>query len=89
MNSAHWNIDLEARTARRDRQAVQFKPQPVGTAVDAFSVRDVDGVVWRGRFVATSIEITNERERMHTLTAAADAYGKALRKAINPFPADE
>ena len=83
-----WEIDLKARTAETGGFAVKFSPMPAGSKFSADCFRDTEGLIWRGKVVPGGAAIRDETLRLHMLHEAADAYGKAVRKAINPFPAD-
>lgn len=48
--------------------------------------RDPEGEVWCGKALPTSCSIRDETLRMHMLHEAADAYGKAMRKASDRIP---
>lgn len=83
-----WKIILRAGTAETGGFEVKFLPQPTKTfGADCF--RDPAGIVWRGKVTPGSAAIQNEALRMRMLHEAADLYGKALRKAINPFPEND
>jgi len=83
-----WEIDLKARTAETGGFAVKFLPMPAGSKFGADCFRDPEGLIWRGKVASGGVAIGEETLRLHMLHEAADAYGKAVRKAIDPFPAD-
>ena len=83
-----WEINLKMRTAKAGGVTVEFKPVPAGGKVDANCFRDMEGLAWRGKITPMSAAIRNEREKIHTLQAAVDAYSKATRKAFDPFPVE-
>ncbi len=83
-----WEIDLKTRTAETGGFVVKFVPVPVGGKSGSECFRDPEGIVWRGRVTPGSAAILNEALRLRMLHEAADAYSKAVRKAINPFPQD-
>lgn len=84
-----WKIDLKTRTAEAGGFAVKFSPMPAGSKVGADCFRDPEGIIWRGKVTPGGAAIIDEALRMRMLHEAADAYGKAVRKAIDPFPADD
>ena len=83
-----WEIDLKARTAESGGFVAKFSPQPAGSKIGSDCFRDPEGIIWRGKVMPDSVAIRNEVLRLRMLHEAADTYGKAVRKAINPFPAD-
>ncbi len=83
-----WEINLRTRTAKTGGYVVQFVKLADPSMFDRDCFRDPDGEVWCGKALPTSCSIRDEALRMHMLHEAADAYGKAVRKAINPFPAE-
>ena len=84
-----WEINLKMSTAKTGGYAVKFDSLPAGSRCESDCFRDPEGNVWRGKAMAGSSSITNEALRMRMLREAADAYGKSLRKAIDPFPVDQ
>ena len=83
-----WEINLKMGTAKTGGYAVKFVLMPAGSKCESDCLRDPEGNVWRGRAMPGSSSITTEALRMRMLHEAADFYGKAMRKAINSFPAD-
>lgn len=83
-----WEVNLKMHTAKTGGYAVKFVALPTNSECESDCFRDPEGNVWRGKAMPSSSSITNEALRMRMLHDAADAYGKALRKAINPFPVD-
>ena len=83
-----WEINLKMGTAKTGGYAVKFVSMPAGSKCESDCFRDPEGNVWRGKAMPGSSSITNEALRMRMLHEAADVYGKAMRKAINSFPAD-
>jgi len=83
-----WEINLKLRTAKAGGVTVEFKPVPAGGRADGDCFRDSEGVLWRGKITPMSATISNEAQRMRALQDAVDAYSRATRKAIDPFPAD-
>ena len=83
-----WEVKLRMRTAKTGGFPVKFVPLPPGSKCESDCFRDPEGNVWRGKAMPSSASISNEALRMRTLHEAADAYGKAIRKAIDPFLAD-
>ena len=82
-----WEIDLNKDTATWDSVTLAFTADALGE-LDQHSVRDPEVLLWRGRIERGNRQINDERERLHMRTAAVDAYGKALRAALDPFPDD-
>lgn len=83
-----WEIDLKRHTAKTGGFAVQFVALPAGSKCESDCFCDPEGMIWRGKAMPGSAAILNEALRLRMLHEAGDAYGKAVRKAINPFPAD-
>lgn len=83
-----WEINLQMRTAVTSRFAVKFTPVAVSHTLGSDCCRDPDSINWRGKAMPSSASIRNESMRMRLLHEAADAYGKAMRKAIDPFRSD-
>ena len=83
-----WEINLRMRTVKTGGYVVKFVSLPAGGKCESDCFRDPEGIVWQGRAMPGSSSITNEALRMRMLHEAADAYGKAVRKAIDPFPVD-
>ena len=84
-----WEFDFEKCTAKQGGYAVKFVLLPTGSSCGSDCFRDPEGSVWRGNAMPGNSTINNEALRMRMLHDAADAYGKALRKAVDPFPADQ
>ena len=83
-----WEVNLKMCIATTGGYAVKFASLPPGSNCESDCFRDPEGNVWRGRAMRENPTISNEALRMRMLHEAADAYGKALRKAIISFPAD-
>ena len=83
-----WEVDLKIGIAKTGGYAVKFASLPAGSNCESDCFRDPEGNVWRGRAMRGNPTISNEALRMRMLHEAADAYRKALRKAIISFPAD-
>jgi hypothetical protein len=81
-----WEINLRMKTAKAGGFAVQFVAVPAGMHVGSDCFRDLEGVAWRGRVMPSSAAIANEAQKMRTLYEAVGEYGKAVRKAVDPFP---
>lgn len=81
-----WEINLKAHTAESGGFVARFSLQPAGSTLESDCFRDPDGAVWRGKVTPNSAAIRDEALRMRMLHEAADAFSKALRKAIDPFP---
>ena len=84
-----WEINLKMCTAKTGGFAVKFVSLSAGGKCESDCFQDPEGNVWRGKAMPGRSSITNEALRMRMLHAAADAYGKALRKAIDAFPVDQ
>ena len=84
-----WEIDFRKRTAGIGGFVVKFSQAPKDTTLDSDCFPNTEGVSWRGKVSRNSASIRNEATRMCLLHEATDAYGKAIRKAIDPFPSDK
>ena len=84
-----WEINLKMRTAKAGGFAVQFVALPAGSKCESDCFCDPEGMLWRGKAMPGGSSITNEALRVRMLHEAADAFGKAVRKEINPFPVDQ
>lgn len=83
-----WKINLKSHTAESGGFIAGFSIQAAGSKLESDCFRDPDGAVWRGRVTPDSAAIRDEALRMRMLHEAADAFSRALRRAIDPFPND-